>query len=326
MIELLFYDTAAGQCTVTGDANEIKTLVKKPDGILWLDIEKPTYSDMEILEQGFNFHPLAIEDCMTTIQRPKIDKYIGGYLFVVLHAASLGLHKDKATSKEVDFFIGNNFLITVHVKSLGCITACRERCVKNPTLMGQGPGYLFYTVADALVDNYFPILDRLGTDIEKVEQMVHGKNENGNCISRILSLKDNVLTLRRFIGPQKELVNSLARGDYQPFISSELSIYFRDIYDLLAQISDTLDSYRDELTNILDGYRSVTANNLNEVMKVLTMIATIMMPLTVVGSIYGMNFKHMPELEWRYGYFFALALMMAIGLSMLVFFKTKKWI
>jgi len=325
MIELMLYEKT-GTCTVTRNVEDIRNLVKKPDTVIWLDVEKPTYDDMAVLEQGFNFHPLAIEDCMTTIQRPKIDKYYGGYLFIVLHAASLDTHRDKATSKEIDFFLGPNFLITVHVKSLANLTACRERCQKNPKIMAQGPAYLFYNVADGLVDNYFPILDRLGTEIEKVEQVVHIDQQSQVSVNKILSLKKNVLTLKRCIGPQKELVNSLARGDYQPVIANELSLYFRDIYDLLVQISDMLDSYRDELTNVLDAYRSVTANNLNEVMKVLTIIATIMMPLTVIGSIYGMNFKHMPELEWKYGYYFALALMGTIGVGMLAFFKSRKWI
>lgn len=323
MLELLLYEKN-GKCQVINDVEKIRTLVKRKDVLLWLNVEKPAEKDMQFLQDNFNFHPLAIEDCMTTMQRPKIDRY-DNYLFIVLHAASLGPHKDKATSLELDTFIGGNYIVTIHMKPIKSIMSSRERCIKNPQILSKGPTHLFYAITDALVDNYFPILDKLDKDIEKAEQTIF-KTHAAENINKILNLKEIVLTLRRFIGPQREIVNFLARGDYQPIISSDFSIYFRDIADLLARISDTLDSYRDVLTSILDGYRSIVSNSLNEIMKVLTIIATIMMPLTLVTGIYGMNFKFMPELDWRYGYFLIMFFMLAIGGSMLLFFKHKKWL
>ncbi|NQT22203.1 MAG: magnesium/cobalt transporter CorA [Candidatus Omnitrophica bacterium] len=323
MLELLLYEND-GNCRVIEKLEDIKKEVKNKDALLWLNVEKPTEKDMELLIQCFNFHPLAIEDCLTSIQRPKIDRY-DDYLFIVLHAATLSPHKDKATSLELDTFIGQNFIVTVHMKPIKSVASARSRCIKNPQILSKGPAHLFYTIADSLVDNYFPILAQLDKDIEKTEQLIFKDHASEN-VSKILNLKEIVLTLRRFIGPQREIVNFLARGDYQPTISADLSIYFRDIADLLARISDTLDGYRDILTNILDGFTSVTSNKLNEIMKVLTIIATIMMPLTLVTGIYGMNFQFMPELNWKYGYFVILFIMLSIGGSMLLYFKHKKWL
>ena len=191
--------------------------------------------------------------------------------------------------------------------------------------MEKGPANILYSFADALVDNYFPILDDLDADIETMEQMMITDQGTKN-IYKILSLTEIVLTLKRFIGPQRDVVNSIVRGDYTPIVPEGLSIYFRDITDLLARITDMLDAYRDTLTRVLDGYTSIASTRLNEVMKVLTVIATIMMPLTLISGIYGMNFQHMPELEWKYGYFFTIFLMFAIGTSMIAYFKHKKWL
>jgi len=320
MIELIVYED--GKVNVLDDVENIKRYVKRKDVLLWINIEKPKDDDMRFLQDNFTFHPLAIEDCMTAIQRPKIDRY-NDYLFIVLHAASLGPHKDKATSLELDTFLGPNYIITIHMKPIKSLTATKERVIKNPQTLLKGSCGLFYHITDALVDNYFPILDILDNEIEKAEQSIFVEKAT-DSINKVLTLKKNILTLRRFIGPQREIINFIARGDYQPLITADSSLYFRDIFDLLSRISDTLDTYRDILTNVLDGYHSVISNRLNEVMKVLTVIATIVMPLTLVTGIYGMNFEHMPELSWKYGYFSILFLMVIIALGMLYFFKQKK--
>ncbi len=323
MLELIKYKSET-DCEVFHNKEEIKKAIKNRRNLVWLNIEKPNESDMQFVRSCFKFHPLAIEDCMASIQRPKIDKY-DNYLFIVLHAATLQEYKDKATSSELDTFIGDNFIVTIHMTPIMSIASSRDRAIKNPSLLSRGPSYLFYNIADALVDNYFPILEKMDKDIEMAEEKIFEKHDS-KCVNKVLHLKEVVLTLKRFIGPQREIVNQLARGDYQAIISQDLSIYFRDISDLLARISDTLDSYRDILISVLDGYLSISSNKLNEVMKVLTIIATIMMPLTLVTGIYGMNFANMPELSWRYGYFVVLFIMLAIGGGMLLFFKHKKWL
>jgi len=306
------------------DKSRVSSYINNKDTHLWVDIQKPTQEEMAFLEKHFLFHPLAIEDSMTTIQRPKIDKY-DNYLFIVLHAATLAPHKDKATSLELDTFVGENYIVTVHSKPIPSVTSTWERCLKNTGLMAQGAAHLFYFLADALVDNYFPILEKLDREIQKVEDSVFS-NTTSQTLSKIFELKENVFTLRKILGPQREAMNILARGGYLPIIPAKLSIYFRDVSDLLARINDNLDGQRDMLASALDGYVSTTSRKLNEIMKVLTIIATIMMPLTLISGIYGMNFKFMPELTWRYGYLAIIGVMLAIAIGMLMFFKKKKWL
>jgi len=296
----------------------------KKGAFLWIDVQKPTQKEMRFLEERLVFHPLAIEDCMTTIQRPKIDRY-EGYLFVVLHAATLAAHKDKATSLELDCFVGENYVVTVHLKTIPSVTATWDRCIKNRSIMSRGSAYLFYFIADALVDNYFPILEKLDAEIQRIEDNIF-KNSTAVLLNKIFDLKENVLILRRILGPQRETMNVISRGGYYPLIPSDLSIYFRDVSDLLARINDNLDTYRDLLVSALDGYMSATSNKLSEIMKVLTIIATIMMPLTLITGVYGMNFKNMPELNNPYAYFIVIGFMFLLGISMLLFFKRKKWL
>ncbi|MFH1594599.1 MAG: magnesium/cobalt transporter CorA [Candidatus Omnitrophota bacterium] len=309
---------------VLQNIEEAPSYINKKDVRLWVDVQKPTQKDMQFLETHFSFHPLAIEDCMTTIQRPKIDRY-DSYLFIVLHAATLAAYKDKATSLELDSFVGENYVVTVHMRPMPSVTSTWERVTRNAGLLSQGAAYLFYLLADALVDNYFPILDKMDKDIQSVEESVF-KEPSIEVLNKIFDLKENVLILRRIIGPQRETMNFIARGQYDPMIPSTLSIYFRDVSDLLARISDNLDSYRDLLSSAMDGHMSATSNKLNEIMKVLTIIATIMMPLTVITGIYGMNFRNMPEIEWRYGYFIVLSAMFILGGGMLLLFKKKNWL
>lgn len=306
------------------DLKSISLYIGKKDFRIWVDIQKPTQEDMQFIEKNFSFHPLAIEDAMTTIQRPKIDRY-DNYLFIVLHAALLAAHKDKATSLELDSFIGENYVVTVHLKPIPSISTTWQRCAKHAEIMSRGAAYLFYFLADALMDNYFPIVEKLGKEIQKAEDNVL-KDMNSGVLNKIFDLKETVLILRRILGPQREAMNFIARGGYSPIIPKGLSIYFRDISDLLAKINDTLETYRETLTSATTGYMSVTSNKLNEIMKVLTIIATIMMPLTLITGIYGMNFRFMPEINWRYGYFAIIAIMIIIAGGMLLFFKKKKWL
>ncbi|MFH1791821.1 MAG: magnesium/cobalt transporter CorA [Candidatus Omnitrophota bacterium] len=322
MMEMIILGT--GGCEVVTDVSVMKGRLEEADTAVWIDIEGPTQDDMRFLESLFHFHPLAIEDCMADIQRPKIDRY-EDYLFIVLHAATLAPHKDKASSRELDVFLSRKFIVTVHVRPVRSITTARERYVKNPQFVSKGPAQLFYNITDAMVDNYTPILDKLDTDIEDMERLMF-KSHTSESITKILSLTEIVLTLRRFIGPQREIINHIARGDYPNVFSRDLCVYFRDTNDILARISDTLDSYRDALTSLLDGYTSVASTRLNEIMKVLTVIATIMMPLTLITGIYGMNFRMMPELQWEYGYFVTIGSMILIAFGMLGYFKHKKWL
>lgn len=291
--------------------------------MLWVDIKGFDEEAAKELEGVFGFHPLAIEDCISTSQRPKIDSY-DGYIFVILHAAQLKPKKFGIATIELNSFIGRDYVVTVHETAIPSIDAIKERCKKNPALMSKGPSDLFYSIVDAMVDNYFPILDKLDKKIDLVEHGIFDK-PGRVLLDSLFSLKNDILALRRIIGPQRETINFLAKGEY-PIISQELALYYRDVSDQLARIIDLLETYRDILSSAMDGYMTSISNRTNEVMKTLTIIATIVMPLTLITGVYGMNFTHMPELQSPYGYYATLFFMFLLGAGMLIFFKRKKWL
>jgi magnesium transporter len=198
-----------------------------------------------------------------------------------------------------------------------------ERAEKNLSIMAGGSDNLLYQVIDSLVDNYFPVIDMLDTRIDKIENEVFS-NPTESTLKQIFSQKNDILFLRRAISPQRETINLLAKGDHS-FISPATGIYFRDIGDNLMFILDTIETYRDTLSSSLDAYLSNITNKTNEIMKTLTVIATIMMPLTLITGIYGMNFKYMPEITWKFGYLGAYAIMALVACGMLIYFKKNKW-
>jgi len=322
MVEILHYkkeNTCSTYSTLQGGCASFE----KEGGLLWVDIEGFNEAEIAQLEKAFNFHPLAIEDCISTSQRPKIDKY-DDYLFTILHAAHLKPKKFGIETIELNSFVGKNYIVTVHGVSIPSINSIKARCKKNPALMSKGSSELFYLIVDAMIDNYFPILDKLDNEIDKVEKGIF-ENPGEKLLDKLFSLKNDTLALRRIIGPQREAINLIARGEY-PMIGEGLGLYFRDVSDQLARIVDILETYRDILSSTMDGYMSTISNKTNEVMKILTIIMTMMMPLTLITGVYGMNFKFMPELYSPYGYYTTLSLMLLIALGMLIFFKRKKWL
>jgi magnesium transporter len=204
------------------------------------------------------------------------------------------------------------------------ITSAIARMQKNPAVMAKGADTLLHIVVDSLVDNYLPVLDVMDYRISNIETQIM-KNPNQNILNNIFTLKKEVLNLRRFIAPQRDTVNFLSKEEY-PFIHPKTRVYFRDVYDNMIFINDTIDTYRDVLNSALDVYISTVSNKTNEIMKVLTMIATIVMPLTLIAGIYGMNFKHMPILEWEYGFISISVIMAILGLGMIMYFKRKEWL
>jgi len=324
MIEVLLYkNKREDQVASFAGLKEPYTSFEKHGGFIWVDIEGFHTDEIGELESTFGFHPLAIEDCISTSQRPKIDQY-PGYLFIILHAAQLRPKKFGIATVEINTFIGKNYVVTVHETSIPSINSIKERCKKNPALMSKGSGELFYSIVDAMIDNYFPILDKLDKKIDIVEHNIF-ENPEQKLLDSLFSLKNDTLAMRRIIGPQREAINILARGEY-PIIGEGLGLYFRDVSDQLARIIDILETYRDLLSSAMDGYISSISNRTNDVMKILTIIATIMMPLTLITGIYGMNFKHMPEIGSPYGYAATLCVMFIIAAGMLIYFKRKKWL
>jgi magnesium transporter len=303
-------------------AQLLATLAEK-DCLLWVDLDTPTEFESDMLVEIFNFHPLAVEDCVSDISPPKVDDY-EEYLFLVLHGIN-SKSREEFSTIELDIFLGKNFVVTFHKDTLRSVAHVRENVVKKPeTYLGHGGDLLVYAVLDRLVDNYLPVLDQYDELLDRVEEEMFN-HPSKDFLANILRIKRDVFNLRRVVAPQRDTVNFLTRNP-TPFIKPKNMLYFRDIYDHLFRIYGTVEGFHEIMASILQVYFSHSSHKLNEIMKRMTVLATLTMPSVIVASIYGMNFHHMPELDWKYGYFLSLGLMATMSLGMLIWMKFKKWI
>lgn len=323
MAATLLYNKGNNEIIKEASGEEMKRVVQSEQGLLWLDLVKPDKGEMDILEKVFELHPVTLEDCINTITRPKIEQF-EKYTFIVMHAAATTPRAQKIRTIELNICLGKNFIITIHQEPIKGVETAIERTRKNSAIMSKGSDTLLHLVVDSLVDNYIPVLDVMENKISNIETQVLA-NPNQKTLHNIFTVKKDILYLRRFIGPQRDTVNFLSKENFQ-FINPKRRAYFRDVYDNMIFINDTIDTYRDVINGTFDAYLSTISNRTNDIMKVLTIIATIMMPLTLITGIYGMNFKIMPLLTWKGGFFSISALMILIGIGMLVYFKRKEWI
>ena len=311
------------------DVSGLGKMLHSGDASIWFDLDKPSGEELFILDEVFNFHPLAIEDCLSDVESPKIDNF-DSYLFMVLHAIDYGV-KNEISTEELDLFLGKNFVVTVHKQEVFSINSTKVRCRKNPEkTIGMGSQILCHTIIDALVDNYLPLLEKLDDKMERLEGEILESHDE-DVLPKIMDVKKDATYLRRVMGPQRDTINILTKPD-MAHISKHNKIYFRDIYDHLVRIYAMAEGSRDMAASALDLYLSMASNRMaeasnkmNQVMKTLAVVATLMMPLTLISGIYGMNFKYMPELTWRYGYFATLGLMITIFIGMLIMMKKRKW-
>jgi magnesium transporter len=297
------------------------------DDILWIDMCNPKISDAtKILKDIFNFHPLVIEDSIKYLKDsafhfPKIDEF-NEYLFIVFNEIDPN-QKHSYNVNALSCYIGNNFLITVHTEKTEHPFK-RFLNVSNTEIYKRGPDYLLHLLLDEIVDKYYPLLDNIEDEYEKVEEEVFKKKPENTSLLKILNLKKDLLRIRRISSYQRDILFKLSRGDYK-FVNLDEAIYYRNVFDHLVNVTDTADTYRDLVTGLLDSYLSIVNNNLNQIIKVLTIFAAIMMPLTLFTGIFGMNFEHIPLLENEYGFFISLGLMILIIVLMLAWFKKEKW-
>ena len=299
-------------------------LTDDPATVHWIDLEDPTGEEALVLEEPFHFHPLAIEDCLSEVHHPKVDDY-DSYVFIVVHGVRFDAPSDRFVTRALNIFLGSNYLVTHHWGALPSVTETREQCAKRLTnAMPKGADFLTHQILDRVFERYFPNLDAIEDKIQLVQVEVF-ERPTQETLDRIFGLKRDVLHLRRTCAPQRDIVARLARGEFKQ-ISAKAAIYFRDIYDNLYRIVEASFSYQDMTQGILDAYLSAVSNRLNETVKRLTVIGALLMPLTVITGVYGMNFRHMPELGWRYGYFGILGFMAAVCAGLLYWFKRKEWI
>lgn len=304
----------------------LQEILKNEANLLWLDLDDPTEEEIVILSEEFKFHELAIEDCLFPQSQPKVDDF-GNYIFVIIQGVKKYREDDYEELQTVDLnlFFGKNFVVTVHEEPIKSITGLFTRCQQNPLFLDKGSDFLLHAIIDGVVDSYLPLLEEIDNTIEEVEDKVV-TNPTQKMTGDILSLKKKILAIRKIIGPQQTVIGILSRRDI-PFIKPHTLIYYRDIYDHLVRIGDTIDMYRDLSTSVLDVYLSGASNRLTEVMKVLTLIATIVMPLTLITSYYGMNIR-LPEFNWGSvrSISFIWSLLVGTILGLLIFFKHRKWI
>lgn len=303
--------------------NEISDYCEVKNNIVWADVSDPTSEDFTELAEEFNFHPLSIEDCRNAHQRPKVEEY-PGYYFIVLYEAQLGGPDDELELRELNIFLGPNYLVTVHSRPIRAIETGRRLWGEWTDRAEHGAGLLAYLLIDAIVDDYMPLLDVLSDNMDDLEDQIFGDFQT-ESIQEIFRVKKQLLFLRRTITPLREVFNTMLRRE-QPIFPRETHVYFQDVYDHIIRVADTIDTLRDMLSSTMDAYLSVSGNRMNIIMKRLTSISTILMSVTLVAGIYGMNFDFMPELKWRFGYVFAMLSMVCIGLGLYFYFRKVKWL
>lgn len=280
------------------------------------------------LGEIFNLHPLALEDVVNVHQRAKVEQY-GDQTFIVAHMATVNDHLE---TEQISLFLGSKFVLTFQERpGWDCLEPVRDRIRKHLThLRSAGPGYLAYALLDAIVDQYFPVLEAYGERLETLEDLVVERPDRA-AVAEVHEMKRELLHVRRLIWPQREALNSLVR-DRTPHIDDETRLYLRDCYDHAVRIIDLVETHREVCSDLMDLYLSSVSNRMNEVMKVLTVISTLFIPLTFIVGVYGMNFNtqispwNMPELNWPFGYPLVLALMAIISVGQLIFFRRKGWI
>lgn len=304
---------------------DIRTYLAFPEGITYVSIEDATSDELDLVLRGvFNFHPLAIEDCESPgYQAAKIDDY-GDYIFLIAHAVDPKQDLSELRTMEIDLFLGKRFVVTCSTDpGIPFLPKLYSLIHKDERLSSKTSDFLCHTILDALVDDYMPLIDQLETEVELLEDSVMEK-PNPETLHRVLSLKHSIMELRRIVGPQRELMNRLSRNEFAQ-VTPESLIYFRDIYDHLVRIQDLTDLIRDIVTGTLDIYLNSTSLRLNEIMKALTIVSTIFLPLTFITGAFGMNFLKIPGATHPWGFYIVGITSIVIGIAMLLYFRKRKW-
>ncbi len=304
---------------------DLLRVVLADEGVqFWVDAGECTDEEAKSLLEGvFNFHPLAVEDCLTVSERPKIDEY-DGYVFVVIHAVNYVPASRTFTTTELNLFIGPNFLVTYHREPLRCVGATIDRILKNAPTVARAPDRLTYTLLDYLLENYAPALEELSMEIANLERNVMAEPTQ-DFLGDVIELKSEVQRLRQIVWPQREIVTRMAHGQFK-IVRAAMLPYYRDLLDQLVRITDLTENYRDSLTGVLQIHLNLQQSRVNQVIKVLTVMAALATPLLIVTSFYGMNFRHMPELEWHYAHiWWVLGLGAACAAALYMFLRRKGW-
>lgn len=297
--------------------------LKDPSIVTWINVDGVHKADVIVkIGEQLGIHPLVLEDIMDTERRPRMEDF-ESYLFLVLKM--LRMDGDYVASENISLLVGPNYVVSFQEKEGDVFDPVRARIRANKgKIRKMGPDYLAYSLMDAIVDNYFLVLEKVGEQIDEVEGELLA-NPTPQTLKKIHAMRRSLLFLHKSVWPLREIINSLEKSE-SPLIKKDTVVFLRDLYDHTIQVIETNEMYREMLSEMTDAYISSINNKTNEIVKVLTVIATLFMPLTFIASIYGMNFVWMPETQWPEGYHMVLAVMAVIGLMMLIFFRKKRWI
>jgi len=317
--------------TDASDAN-LAAALRDPKATFWVDMLKPTDEELSKLDDVFGFHPLAIEDTIQYSQRPKIESYqhVGeacreGYFYMVIHGPDLESFREKVRTKEVDIFMSARYLVTIHDEEMLSISDVLRRAQGDPgNIFDHGIDMLLHTILDRLVDNYQPILDHIQESLDELEEAAISA-PTPDLLPKIAHKKRELLNLRRVINPQRDVLAQLTRGEV-PFIRESSRIFLRDVLDHLNRAVEMVELYRDLIVGARDIYMSSVSNNLNQIMKTLTTITVIALPLTVVTSFFGMNFESLPGIHNPIAFWIAMGFMLSTVIGLLIWFRMKRWI
>ncbi|MFV0388442.1 MAG: magnesium/cobalt transporter CorA [Pyrinomonadaceae bacterium] len=310
------------------DVTELKELLADPNCITWVDVLLKSEADFkeseEIYANVFKFHHLTIEDCREERNQPKVEEF-PKYLFYIVHGVKSDANSTHFVTKELDGYLGANFVVTNRADEFKSIDAIKEQARNNPRLFDKGAAFLLHQILDVLVDNYMPVVDDFDSAISDLENRVYRSVGEGNKIlEEIMKTRKSIARLKRISTRQLEVLYKLSHGQFS-LIPADILPFYRDVHDHLLRIVDLAENYRDLIGGIFDIHFSVTASKTNVIMKVLALFSAILMPLTLISGIYGMNFENMPELHTRYGYFITLGFMATLAGTLMIYFWRRGW-
>lgn len=317
MLKTLY--AAPGQRPVEKAGEDLLRLLKDGGGFLWVDFEGATGEEQKLLSDLFRFHRLAVENCLQQTTHPRLQDY-GGYIYLVFHSVRGVL---PLATDEIDMFLGQNYLVTYHARPVAPLEEVRKRAVEVAGIMERGPDRLLAEVLDHLVDGYLSVMERLDAAVSGVEDRLF-RQPGRPALREIFATKKDILQLRRIVSPQREVLHRLARGEF-PAVSRDESVYFRDLYDRTQRVSEMLEAFRDVLTSALEVYLTAVSNRTNEIVKVLTMFSIIIMSISLLAGIYGMNIP-LPLQKSEAALYVLLLVMAGIAGALLALFRRRKWI
>ena len=320
----IFAVRAADSLLFEPSTEELKGLLKDPSVFVWVSLEEQDEASSALLRDVFDFHPLLIEDVFADATTPKCED-MGEYLYLIVHGlANSDLEPSAVAMGDLDLFLGERYLITHHTHDLASVERVRAELEKDPSLLGRGPAFVAHRLLDHMIDRFVPLMEYLDTEIDELERAV--MEEGGaEVLPRIFRLKHSLQRIRRISLHQLEVFHSLSNGNLR-LIPDDARPFFRDVYDHFVRVADLTEGYREMVVSVLDGHMSMQSHRLNEAMRVLTVISTIMLPLTFVTGLYGMNFDYMPGLHWAYGYEAAWVVMLAVAGFFFVMIKRRGWV